>query len=292
MFRYRHELALCFVTMLWGATFLIIRRAMEHCGPLFFVGLRCGSAALILFCLSVPRIRGVTRRETRGGLVLGTFVFLGFALQTTGLASLDASKSAFLTAFYVPLVPLLERVLMGRPLTGRALLGLALAFSGVILLTGGTSFSFSGSRGEMLTLLCSLLFALEIVFTGVFAPGCDARRLTLIEMTTITVLSCTLMPVTGEALPAFSWYVLLPACVLGAATALIQSIIVWAQKVVPPTRATLIYTTEPVWGGIFGGLAGERMTGQALAGCGLILSALVTGLIRPRRPVAGRREER
>ncbi|MDO5537983.1 MAG: DMT family transporter [Desulfovibrionaceae bacterium] len=286
MLRYRHELALCFVTMLWGATFLIIRNAMEHCGPLWFVGLRTGTAALVLLLVSFPILRETTARELRAGLVVGFFIFLGFALQTAGLATLDASKSAFLTAFYVPLVPLLERVFMGHPLTRRSLAGLTLAFAGVILLTGGTKLSFSGSPGECLTLLCSLLFALEIVFTGIFAPGCNARRMTLIEMTVISVLSFVFMPVTGETVPAFSWYVTLSACALGAATALIQFVIVWAQKVVPPTRATLIYTTEPVWGGFFGALAGERMTASALAGCGLILSGILTGIVRRTKPLA------
>jgi drug/metabolite transporter (DMT)-like permease len=48
----RQEIALVLVTMLWGSTFLIIHIAMQHSGPLFFVGLRftiAGLMALLLF---------------------------------------------------------------------------------------------------------------------------------------------------------------------------------------------------------------------------------------------------
>ena len=92
------------------------------------------------------------------------------------------------------------------------------------------------------------------------------------------------MPVAGEEIPEFSWYVLLSACGLGLSTALIQSVMVWAQKTVPPSRATLIYTGEPVWGGIFGYLAGERLSPSALLGCGLVVSGLLSGI--------GRKKER
>ena len=36
----RQELALIAVTMVWGGTFLVVHLAMQHSGPLFFVGLR------------------------------------------------------------------------------------------------------------------------------------------------------------------------------------------------------------------------------------------------------------
>ena len=282
--KYKQELALCVITMIWGATFIVIRMAMESCGPLFFVGLRFGCAALILLALSSSVIRDITREEIVGGSLLGCIVFAGFALQTAGLASLDAAKSAFLTAFYVPLVPLIEWIFMKRRPTARSFVSLALAFVGVVLLSGGFQMNFEASTGEMPTLLCSLIFAMEIVCTGILAPRSNARRLAFVEVFVTSLLSFALMPVAGEGIPEFSWYVLLSACGLGLSTALIQSVMVWAQKTVPPSRATLIYTGEPVWGGIFGYLAGERLSPSALLGCGLVVSGLLSGI--------GRKKER
>lgn len=285
--RHLPELALCFVTLLWGATFLFIRLAMEECGPFFFVGLRFGTAALILFALALPTLKDITLHELFAGAVLGLIVFGGFILQTAGLAHVDASKSAFLTAFYVPLVPLLEWIIFRRRPKTRSMVGLALAFVGVLLVAGVTKgVDFRGSPGEFLTLGCSLLFALEIVCTGFFAPRCDTRRLTFLVMSATSLLAFALMPVTGESVPAdLPMWVWVMATGLGCATALIQSVIVWAQKSISPSRATLIYSAEPVWGGFFGHLAGERLAVSALVGCGLILSGLLVEL-----PGSGKRK--
>ena len=53
---------------------------------------------------------------------------------------------------------------------------------------------------------------------------------------------------------------------LGIFSAIIQVTMNWAQRSVSPTRATVIYTGEPVWAGIFGRLAGERLPLLALFG--------------------------
>lgn len=82
------------------------------------------------------------------------------------------------------------------------------------------------------------------------------------------------MPLNGENV-SLSPYVLAAGIGLGVCTALIQSVIAWAQKSVPPTKATLIYTGEPVWGGVIGCLYGERLTLSSLAGCALVLAGIL-----------------
>jgi drug/metabolite transporter (DMT)-like permease len=58
----------------------------------------------------------------------------------------------------------------------------------------------------------------------------------------------------------------------------------WAQKSVSPTRATLIYAGEPVWAGIVGRIAGERLPGVALLGGLLIVIAVIVSELKVRRP--------
>ena len=59
------------------------------------------------------------------------------------------------------------------------------------------------------------------------------------------------------------------------ASAFIQAAMNWAQKTVSPARATVIYTLEPVWAGLFGRLAGERMSALGLFGAVLILLSVL-----------------
>src|SRR5690606_8605477 len=78
----------------------------------------------------------------------------------------------------------------------------------------------------------------------------------------------------------FSWFLLCSALGLGAASAAIQVAMNWAQKSVSPTRATLIYAGEPVWAGIVGRIAGERLPAIALVGAGLIVAAVIVSELK------------
>lgn len=259
--------------MLWGATFLVIRVCMQESGPFWFVCLRFGAAAAALGLISLPVMKGMTRREVLGGIAIGLTVYADYSLQTAGLAYIEASRSAFITAFYVPLVPLFEWLFMRRRPGRLALIGLMLAFPGVLLLTG-LDVSGSVGRGELLTLACAVIYAVEIIVTGIAVPGTDPRRITFVELTVTAVLAGASMPFNGES-AVLSPLVLGFGIGLGVCTALIQSVISWAQKTVSPTKATLIFTGEPVWGGVFGCLYGERLTPASLAGCVLVLAGII-----------------
>ena len=169
------------------------------------------------------------------------------------------------------------------------------ACPGVALISAGGAQALDGfasfGRGELFTLLCAAAFALEIVMVGILAPGTSVRRFTFVELAATSLLSFACMPLAGEALPRNMLEPACLACGLGAATALLQSVVVWAQKSIPPSRATVIYTGEPVWGGFFGWLAGERLGAGALAGCALIVAGiLISG--KKGRPKAPERPSR
>ncbi len=289
----RQELALVGVTMLWGGTFLVIRNALEVTGPLFFVGLRFASAAVLLAAVSLPTLRRLTLHELFAGAVIGIGLLAGYALQTSGLLWITASKSAFITAFYVPAVPLLQWLVMRGPPGLTAWLGILLAFAGLVLLAGPDGVSLGYGKGELLTFIGALAIAGEIILISLFAGKVDARRVTIVQLAVASLAAFALMPVAGEAVPAFSRTLVVSACGLGVASALIQFAMNWAQKSVSPTRATIIYSGEPVWAGIFGRIAGERLPHSALLGGGLIvLGVLVSELRRPKRRSGAARGEK
>ena len=271
----REEWALFGVTTLWGASFLLIRLAMAQCGPLCFVGVRFTCATLAMLLITWPILAGINKREIVGGSIIGLVSFIGFALQTWGLAEIESAKSGFLTAFYAPLVPVFELLLMRHKPTRYAWLGMAIAFPGVLLMTGSGALPSTLSRGEIVTLISAVVFALEIVLTGMLAPGTTPRRFVTVEVLVSAILAFITMPLFGEAWPKFSWFFIAIAAVLGLSTAFIQNIVVWAQKRIPPTRATVIYTAEPVWAGIFGFLAGEALTFRAFVAGAMIVGGIL-----------------
>jgi drug/metabolite transporter (DMT)-like permease len=286
----RHELALVGITMIWGTTFLIIHIAMRHSGPLFFVGLRFCTAGLITLLVFPRALRGTTRRDLAAGVAIGATLFLGYGLQTFGLVTVSSSMSAFITALYVPMVPLFEWLLLRRRPKPAGLLGMVFAFTGLVLISGPQAAGFSFGLGEWATLGAAVAAAAEIVLIGHYAGNnVDLRRVTVIQLLTAGVLALLAMPATGEHLPSFSWLWLFPALGLGAASCLIQLTMNWAQKSVPATRATLIYSGEPVWGGVVGRLAGDRLPALSLFGAALIVAGVVVSELKwvPRRERSG-----
>ena len=280
----RQELALVAVTAVWGTTFLVVHFAVRHSGPWFFVGIRFLTAGLVAAAIFRGSLRRMRRRELVAGLSIGVCIFLGYGLQTFGLRTISSSTSAFITAVYVPLVPLLQWAVFRKPPSRMGWLGIALAFAGLVLLAGPDAFHVGLGPGETATLASTIAIAGEIILISVFAGNTDLGCVTVVQLLAAGVLGLLAAPVAGEAFPAPSWTWLVPAVGLGAASCVIQLTMNWAQRSVSPTRATIIYTGEPVWAGVVGRIAGDRLPAAALLGAVLIIAGVVTSELKPRRP--------
>ncbi|MBH3427475.1 DMT family transporter [Pseudomonas alkylphenolica] len=277
------ELVLVFITMLWGGTFLLVHNVMTVSGPMFFVGLRFAAATLFVGLVSARVLSGLTATEFKAGVLIGVSIMLGYGLQTYGLQTISSSQSAFITALYVPFVPLLQWFVLGRRPGLMPSLGIGLAFVGLMLLAGPEGGSLQFSAGEIATLVSAVAIAAEIILISRYAGKVDVRRVTVVQLATASVLSFMMVVPTQEPLPDFSWLLLLSALGLGAMSAAIQVAMNWAQKSVSPTRATLIYAGEPVWAGVVGRIAGERLPGVALLGGLLIVIAVVISELKIKR---------
>ena len=274
------EAALLSITAVWGSTFLLVHWAMQHSGPWFFVGIRFLVAGAISVVIFRRVLRGIRWRDIGAGVAIGVMIYLGYGLQTLGLQTIDSSTSAFITAMYVPLVPLAQWAVFRRRPPVMAFVGAGLAFVGLLLIAGPDAFALSLGAGEIATMISTLPIAAEIILISVFAGRIDLGRITVIQLLTAGVLGLLTMPVVGEGVPEFSWIWVGCAVGLGAASCLIQLTMNWAQKSVSPTRATVIYAGEPVWAGVIGRIAGERLPATALLGGALVVLGILASELR------------
>ncbi|ENN95412.1 DMT family transporter [Bartonella vinsonii] len=277
----KQELALFAATVLWGITFLVIHIAVRYSGPLFFVGFRFIVASLLCGTIFWRSMKGVTAYEIFAGMAIGLGMFFGYALQAMGLQTIISSQSAFITALYVPIVPILQWIVFKKPPRLACWIGIVFAFIGLILISGQKPGSFDFSKGEILTLLGALAIAGEVILIGMFANKVDSRRVTIIQLFIGGLFSFFSMPFMGESIPEFSWIWVSIGIGLALMSAIIQLAMNWAQKSISPTRATLIYAGEPIWAGIVGRLAGERLSPLALLGGALILIGIVVAELQP-----------
>ncbi|WP_455476043.1 DMT family transporter [Bartonella sp. B17] len=277
----KQELALFSATVLWGITFLVTRIAVHYSGPLFFVGFRFIVASFMCGLIFWRSMKGITVYEIFAGVVIGFAMFLGYAFQASGLQTIISSQSAFITALYVPMVPILQWIIFKKPPRLTSWIGIIFAFFGLIFISGQGIGGINFSKGEVFTLLGALAIAAEIILISFFASKVNSYRITIIQLFFASFFSFSCMSLTGESIPEFSWVWLSVGMGLAFMSAVIQLAMNWAQKSVSPTRATLIYAGEPVWAGIVGRLAGEHLSPLALLGGLLILIGIIVAELQP-----------
>jgi drug/metabolite transporter (DMT)-like permease len=283
----RADLALLAVAAIWGATFVMVRQAVALIGPFTFLALRFALAAGLLALLFGGRLRRAGRRTWAAGMLVGLFLFAGYALQTVGLRYTTAGRAGFLTGLAVVLVPFVAWAWLRRPPGLGPFGGVVLALGGLALLAWRPGEPLAMQQGDWLVVGCAAAFALHIVALGAYAPHLDARALALVQIATAA----------GLALGAALWLERPglvagppPAAVLGAAaftglfaTAVAFAVQSTAQAHTTPTHVAVIFATEPVFAVIAGVvLAGEVFSVAAWAGCALILAGMLVAELWPR----------
>ena len=281
----RPTLALVGVTAIWGSTFVVVKDAVRQMPVTDFLTWRFALAALAMLLLRPRSVAALGRSGRRAGLLVGVALGSGYLLQTVGLQHTSAAVSAFITGMFVVLTPLGAAVLLQQAPGRSAWAAVTVATIGLGLLS---LHGFSVGSGELLTLGCASAFALHIVGLGKWASSYDAFGLAVVQLLTTAVL-CGLFAVPGGlAIPptAGVWGAL--ALTALAATALAFVVQTWAQAHLTPTRAAVVMTMEPVFGGLFAVLlAGEVLHRRALLGAALVLVAMVLTELGPRRGAQG-----
>ncbi|MEK7405717.1 MAG: DMT family transporter [Acidobacteriota bacterium] len=275
---WRADLALVAVSLIWGATFVVVKEALRDSSTLLFLSLRFTLATLALGLVFRPLPSKFAGGGTlvRGGLLAGACLFGGYVLQTVGLRYTTPSKSAFLTGLSIVLVPVLGALVRGQAPRAREALGIAAATLGMGLMT------FQGSllrmnRGDLLTLACAVAFAVHILVVGHYAPRFSFQALTLVQIATAAALASASF--WWAETPQIRWRpgVILALIVTGLlATALAFAIQAWAQQYTTPNRTALIFALEPVFAWLTSFLlTGELLSPRASAGAVLILAGIL-----------------
>lgn len=277
------EIALICVTFIWGGTFLVVHNAVAQSGPLGFVGSRFAVAASIAALCSYRHLRGISLFEIRAGCLIGISIFAGYSLQTLGLQHISGSKSAFITAFYVPIVPLLQWAVQRKAPRAAVWAGVAIAFLGLACLAGPDGLRGGFGYGELLTALGALAISAEIILISIFARQVNIVRVTVLQLAVASLTAFIFVPISGEGMPALSTTFIVSAVALGSASALIQYVMNWAQQRIAATKATLIYAGEPIWAGVIGKIAGDSIPALAVLGAALIIGASIISEWRPKR---------
>ena len=272
--------------MIWGSSFVTQSISAGHIGCFSFGALRALPATVFLFLL-VCVMRRLQPREKYSaaqkkmllcaGLICGTLLTVAISFQQFGLSYTSAGKAGFISALYIVLVPVFS-IFFGKKPGGRVWIFVAVAVAGLYLLCVNGSGEMSFSGGDLSVLLCTVVFAFQIIAVDHYAGKVDGVELSCVQFAVMTVLSaaCALLAgeqTTMEAVKTCLPYILYTGIFSSGIAYTLQII---AQKEGDPTVVSLLLSLESVFAVVSGAIfLHERMSAQEYLGCALMLAAVL-----------------
>ncbi|MFY9751832.1 MAG: DMT family transporter [Candidatus Acidiferrales bacterium] len=289
--RLRADLALGFCALIWGATFVVVKDALVDVSVFVYIAVRFALAAAVIGIFFWRQLRGLNLRTIWAGAQIGFFMLGGYVFQTTGLKYTTPSKAAFITGSSVVLVPLLLAAFGRRRINRWIWAGAASALAGLYFLTVPPE-GFAGlNRGDPITFVCAIMFALHIIFVGRYIRDHSVAGLSFIQIATTAVMATLAIPLlaaTGYEIPRWHWSGTLVFAVLITAigsTAIGFTFQTWAQQYTSPTHTAILISLEPVFAALTSWLlAREHLGPRVLLGASLIFAGILLAELKGPAP--------
>lgn len=289
----RNSLILFLTAVIWGMSFVSQSKGMDYMHPFTFNGVRALIGAFVLFIYLLVT-RGIARKRNpqsvrpidwrltiRAGLWCGAALTVASTLQQFGIKYTTVGKAGFITTLYIIFVPV-AGIFFRRKVSAVVWFSAGMAAAGMYLLCMTESLKLG--VGDLLVLLCALVFAAHIMIVDYYAPKTDGVVISCIQFT-VCGTACTIgaliwgNPDWGQLWDGMS--TLLYAGILSCGVAYTLQII--GQKGINPTIAALILSLESVVATIAGYLAyrigflqtDQSMTPRQIAGCVLVFAAVI-----------------
>jgi len=272
--------ALIFIAICWGLNFVVEKNVLLTISPFMYLSLRFFLSALILTILFNGRLKNININDLKAGLIVGTFMLLGFLTQTVGLIYTTPSKSGFITGSNVVMVPFFTYLLTKRFPGINQILGALITFCGLGIIS--ISDNLNIAYGDILTFLCAIFFALQITFTEQYVKRADPINMAIVQIAMAGIVTIAISMIREPIrlnLGVMNWAAILFGVVFCTAGAFVVQNI--AQKYTSSTHAAVILCTESVFAGIFSLLFWqESLTLRALFGFILIwIGVMITELV-------------
>ena len=278
------------ITFIWGTAFIAQDTGMDNIGPLTFNAARffVGFFTILPFALIFERKKIFTEIQLNRKkffkylFIMGISLFLGTSLQQAALQYTNVANAAFFTVFYVPFVPILLFLIYSQKVHWSIWPSIGLCIYGVYLLS-----NFSDSeimKGDALVILCSIFWALHIIFAGKFMETFDIpifyAALQGLLVATLSVISAYIFEDIIISNILLESYSIIYAGVLSGGIAF--TLQMFAQKNIEEAPAAIIYSLEGVFAAIAAWIILEQILNiNNIVGCFLILIAVIFSQLAP-----------
>lgn len=271
----RADLMLLIITVFWGASYMLTKIGLETLQPFNLTALRFIIAFIVSAAVFYKRVLRADMKVIKYSLILGAILFSVFISMSFGLKSTSASNAGFLISLSVVLIPILSYIFLKQKIEKKVIAGVCLAIIGIALLTLNSELRISS--GDLLCILCALLFAAHVVVTGVYTQKVDSVALGVLQLGFVGLFSMVFSVFTEAVrLPgdSTSWFAVLSLSILCTAVGYI--IQTTAQQYTSATHTGLILSMEPVFSAIFAyAFLGEILAPKGYMGAVILLTGVL-----------------
>ncbi|MCF8160517.1 MAG: DMT family transporter [Polaromonas sp.] len=283
MTRVHANVLLMLVALIWGSAFVAQSQGMAHVGPLTFTAVRFLIGSLVVAPLMWLEWQKLERKaqalQKADGLKitgLGSLLLAGAAMQQIGIVSTSVTNAGFLTALYVPLVPVLSWLVLRRLPHWSVWPGALACVVGAYLLSGAQGLSISS--GDLWIIASTLPWAFHVLLVGRIADRMSAPFLVAggqFLVCGLLALGWALVfePVNWAGLQGAAW-TLAYTGVMSVGVAFTAQVV--AQRYAHATDAAIVLSAETLVAAMFGHLLmGDRLDAAGIAGCALIFFSMM-----------------
>ena len=271
------ELIMIVVAIIWGTGFVVTKLAMDNgIGVYYLLFIRFLVASILLmFVIFLKKIK-IKKEMLLPGIIQGILLTLGYSTQTMALNYTTPAKNSVLTGLNVIFVPYILLIFFRKKLDIFTIISSILAFFGTLLLSGNISSFSEINKGDLLSMLCAVFFALYIIVIDKYANKINVFVMSFIQFFTVMIL-CLLLSLTEGEIKQLNSTGLISMIYLGVfGTFVAYNLQIMAQKVLSASRTVLFLSLEVVFGVLISIISGyDSFSLNILVGTLLVFAGIV-----------------
>ena len=285
------NMLLLLTALIWGISFISQSKGVEQISPVAFNGIRSTLGGLVLLPVILFIDKNKKRKNIKihkfdktlliSGIICGTLLCIASTLQTWGMVYTSPGKSGFITALYMVIIPIIY-LFMGKKMRPVILISVLIAVSGLYLMCIDSELSIN--KGDVITFICSFVFAGHILAIDYLSPKVDGVKLACTQFLVCGFINLVIMLFTE--IPNIS-SVLNCASAIGysgiMSCGVAYTLQIVAQKYTDPTSASILMSLESVFATLTTvvlvacgwNLTGGQLDTREILGCVLMFVAII-----------------
>lgn len=272
---HKYNICMFIATIFFGMTYVLTKICLNYSTELHIISFRFLIAFVISLIFLQRKIFPIKIKEILYSLILSILLFMVFITMTIGVKYTTATNASFLISLSVIFIPFFSWIFNKEKPKKSIFIVLIIALIGIMLLTLDKNLEFH--IGDILCLICSLLFSFHVLITERFVKNNNPITLGVLQFGGVALLSFLVQyPIEKFTLPKNEkfWISLMILSVFCTALAyIIQTV---SQKKLSSTLIGLILSLEPIFSGIFGYfILNEYLSPQQYIGAFLLLISII-----------------